>query len=85
MADWEAYNQVELIGAYRRDYHIAELTSLVYNFLGSMGSKNGRRKISTPQDFTHFSGVEKIKKVEKTQSVEDMKQVLYQMAGKSYE
>lgn len=81
LSEWEAYNRMEPIGEYRRDYRIAALSSLVYNFASSFGGK-GKRKIAQIKDFMFFLEDEPPKEPEQ-QSVEEMKAALYSIAATS--
>lgn len=51
VAEWAAYNELEPIGEYRRDYMEAQIISTVHNIAQSVFSKKGRSKKATrPED-----------------------------------
>jgi len=79
LSEWEAFNSLEPIGEYRRDYRIAVLTSVIYNFASSFGSKTGRRLVSKPQDFMAWLE-QPPQETEQEQTVDEMKQVLHTIA-----
>lgn len=81
VTEWEAYNQIEPIGEYRRDYMMAQLTSIFYNFATSFGAKNGRRQVGKIADFIPW--MDEQKPQTEVQSVDEMKGVLFSFAKAS--
>ena len=81
LGEWEAYDRIEPVGEYRRDYRIASLTAMIYNVASSFGSgKHGKRKVAKPQDFMAWLDSKPPEKTEK-QSVSEMKKALYLIAS----
>lgn len=77
LGEWEAFNTLEPVGEYRRDYRIAALTAMVYNIANSFGSKT-RKKLAKPKDFMPWLESENVETPQ--QSVEDMKKVVQGIA-----
>lgn len=80
LSEWEAFNRLEPVGEFRRDYRIATLTSIIYNFASSFGGKSGKRVVSKPQDFMLWLDQPE-KGSEKEQSVDEMKEAVFAIAA----
>ena len=80
LSEWEAYDRLDPIGKWRDEYSFAVLDSLIINIVGRLYAKKGHTpKEFSPMDFMpNWSGE---KKVEKKQSVEEMKQALLSIAN----
>lgn len=77
LSEWEAYDRLDPIGKWRDDYSFAVLNALIINIVNKLYGK-GKTKQYTPVDFIpNWSGE---KKPVKTQSIEDMKQALLNIA-----
>ena len=71
-----AYDRLEPIGEWRADFRMSYLASLITNIaIKVFGEK--RQKLTTPKDFLLEWDKEK-----KAQTIEEMKQILYLIAGK---
>jgi len=79
LSEWEAYDKIDPIGTWREDYRIAVLDSLIVNIVSKLYAKKGHTpKEVLPMDFMpNWTGD---KRIEKKQSVQDMKQVLMSIA-----
>ncbi len=54
--EWAAYNQLEPVGAYRRDYMEAQILAMIQNIAQSVYSKKGATpKTAGPLDFIPWS------------------------------
>lgn len=77
LSEWEAYDRLDPIGKWRDDYSFAVLNALIVNIVNKLYGK-GKGKQYTPNDFMpNWSGE---KKSVRTQSVEEMKQSLLNIA-----
>ena len=78
ITEWQAYDRIDPIGKWRDEYIIAVLASVIMNIAKSVwGKKNV--KPSSPKDF--MPNWEKAFDKPKPQSVEEMKQILFALAG----
>lgn len=80
LAEWEAYDKIDPIGSWRDDYRIAVLDALIVNIVSKLYAKKGHTpKEVLPTDFIpNWTGE---KRIERKQSVADMKQVLMSIAA----
>jgi len=80
LAEWEAFDRIDPIGSWREDYRMSVLASLIVNIVSKLYAKKGHTpKEVTPMDFMpNWTGE---KRIERKQSVADMKQVLYAIAS----
>ena len=80
LSEWEAYDKIDPIGSWREDYRIAVLDALIVNIVSKLYAKKGSTpKEVLPTDFMpNWTGE---KRIERKQSVSDMKQVLMSIAA----
>ena len=78
LSEWEAYDRLDPVGAVRDDYWMTYLLSLMTNLTIQVNSKPGA-KLTTADDFQ--PPWKEDAKVEKKQSVEEMKQRLLSIAA----
>jgi hypothetical protein len=79
LSEWEAYDRLDPLGTWREDFRLAYLCSLVTNLVISTHGKTGA-KHTLPTDFMLDWDLEKKKGVVKQQTVEQMKEVLFEIA-----
>ena len=79
LSEWEAYDRIDPIGSWRDDYRIAVLDALIVNIVSKLYAKKGQTpKEVLPTEFMpNWTGD---KRIERKQSVQDMKQVLMNIA-----
>ena len=79
LSEWEAYDKIDPIGSWRDDYRMAVLDSLIINIVSKLYAKKGHTpKEVLPTDFMpNWTGE---KRIERKQSVADMKSVLMNIA-----
>ena len=83
ISEWQAYSQLEPIEDWRQDYPFALICSVVVNlFLSVWGPSGG--KMTSPRDFLPDWTGERPEQgsADRRQSVEEMKAILYGLAGK---
>ncbi len=51
VTEWAAYNELEPVGEYHRDYMHGQLMALIHNLAQSIYGKKGKRKTVRPEDF----------------------------------
>ena len=80
LAEWEAYDKIDPIGTWREDYRLAVLDALIVNIVSKLYAKKGHTpKEVVPMDFMpNWTGE---KRIERKQSVSDMKSVLMAIAS----
>jgi hypothetical protein len=49
--EWVAYNQLEPIGEYRRDYMEGQILAMIQNTAQALYGKKGKRSTSRPEDY----------------------------------
>jgi len=84
LSEWEAYDRLDPIGAWRDDFGIATLVSAMTNIVRSLywdEEKYGKAKMTGPADFMPGWDKEQVKSEPIRQSVEEMRQVMYTIAG----
>ena len=82
ISEWEAYDKIDPIGKWRDDYQFAQLESLLVNIITHLfhDPKKGKPVDTTPLDFmVDWTGEGKYSEPKK-QSVEQMKQVMMDIA-----
>lgn len=79
LSEWEAYDRIDPIGTWREDYRVAVLDSLIVNIVSKLYAKKGHTpKEVLPTEFMpNWTGD---KRVERKQSMQDMKEVLMNIA-----
>ena len=77
LSEWEAYDRFDPVGSWRDDFRLAYLNSLITNLTIGVHGKKGAKHTS-PMDFMLEWG--EGKKEPKTQSVEEMKEILMAFA-----
>jgi hypothetical protein len=79
LSEWEAYDRIDPIGTWREDYRVAVLDSLIVNIVSKLYAKKGHTpKEVLPTEFMpNWTGD---KRIERKQSVQDMKEVLMTIA-----
>jgi hypothetical protein len=80
LSEWEAYDRLEPIGAWRADFRMAFLASLITNTVRQLYGKKGA-KMTSPTDFMPDWGDENIEPKTPPQSVEEMKEIIYAIAS----
>ena len=82
ISEWEAYDRIDPIGAWRDDFRIAKLESLITNIVQQLYAKKEVTPImTTPMDFmVDWTGEGKEREVGK-QTVEQQKQILMSWAN----
>lgn len=85
LSEWEAYDTLDPIGKWRDEFSAASLSSLLANIAISTNAKKGTKpKLTTPMDFMPDWANELDKESsKKTQSTEDMKQMLMSLVSSS--
>ena len=80
ISEWEAYDKIDPIGTWRDDFRIAKLEALIQNIVNALYARKGEKpKLVSPIDeMPDWTGD---RKVEKNQSVEEMKQILLGIAS----
>ena len=80
LTEWEAYDKIDPIGTWREDYRLAVLDALIVNIVSKLYAKKGHTpKEVLPTDFMPSWTGEK--RIERKQSVSDMKSVLMAIAA----
>ena len=80
--DWEAYDTIEPIGAYRRDYMDGQVLAMVYNLAQSVwGDKNVSHTILEAIDFIPWMPHTPKHEVGKAQTPEEMKALFVALAA----
>ncbi|MFA5526554.1 MAG: hypothetical protein WC992_07010 [Acholeplasmataceae bacterium] len=51
VAEWEAYNRLEPIGEYRRDYMEGQILAMIQNIAQTVYGKKGKKSTTQPEDF----------------------------------
>jgi len=80
LAEWEAYNELEPIGAVRNDYMLGQLSAIVINLVSQIYKAKG----STPttvktEEFIPWWPRTKVRKGKRVQSPEDIKEIFRQL------
>jgi hypothetical protein len=76
IGEWEAYDKLDPIGAWRNELGFAKIESLLINIVNSLYHKEGTEVVTTsPVDFMIQWGEEIGKTEPKKQSIEEMKEV----------
>ena len=78
LSEWEAYDRLDPIGAWRDDFRLAYLSSLLTNLTISVHGKKGTQS-TNPMDFMLDWDLGKVKEPKK-QTTEEMKAVLMGLA-----
>lgn len=76
LSEWEAYNSIDPVGEWRRDYMIASMMALIANI-----NRDTKKK---PEAYTHLDFMpewSKPKIEEKPQTVVDQKRILFELFG----
>jgi len=81
LSEWEAYDRLEPVGEYRREYHIAMIASLIHNIAQSVYGSKGKRIVSKPTDFMPWWDSRPSGRDGASQSVEEMKRILLDLAS----
>lgn len=83
ISEWEAYDRIDPVGEWREDFRMAFLSSLITNLAISIHGKKGTKQ-TTLMDFMPKWDVDEPKKgLPMSQSIEDMKKVMYDIANAS--
>ena len=75
LSEWEAYDRLDPVGTWREDFRMANIICYIVNTARSIHGKKGI-KMTTPIDFMPQWDEEGERDTVKTQSVEEMKQIL---------
>lgn len=81
LSEWEAYDRLDPVGAWREDFRMAYLSSLITNLTISVHGKKGTKQTNLMDFLPKWDiGAEQGKEI-KVQSVEDMKKALLEIAS----
>jgi len=81
ISEWEAYDRIDPIGAWRDDFRIAKIESLITNIVQQLYAKKGYTPtVTTPLDFMVDWTGDRKEEEPKKQSVEEMKSILMGIA-----
>lgn len=82
-SEWIAYGELEPFGTWTDDYRIARLSALVSNLAQAVWGDRKSRKWADIQDFLPAYLLDGVKEPTKEQSVEEMREIIYRLAGKT--
>jgi len=83
LAEWEAYDKIDPVGTWREDYRVAHLISTITNIARTIwhDKEKGELKLTDPKEFMpQFQKKGTKPKVEKYQSMEQMKETMLAVA-----
>jgi len=80
LSEWEAYDRLEPIGEYRREYQMGMIGSMILNLAQSIYGRKDKRMVSEPTDFMPWFD-DPWKSKRKVQSVEEMKEMLLSLGS----
>lgn len=74
VSEWRAYNQLEPVGEYRRDYMEGQILAMIQNIAQSVYGKKGKRRTSQPEDYIPWGAdLRKPVKASQLQSPQEIK------------
>lgn len=81
LAEWEAFDSLDPIGSFRADYRMAQICSTNTNIAIQVNKGKKAVKLTTPLEFMPDYDGKLREQRNKTQSVEEMKQILLGIAN----